>query len=155
MALLVDIPGGQPLTLEHLVLDVNGTITRGGELIPGVAEGLRALTGLLSVWLVSADTFGTLDTVAEQVDGARACRVRTGADKVRAVDQLGPRRCVAVGNGANDAGMLTAAALALVVIGAEGASGRALAAADLVFTSVTDALACLRDPRLLAASLRP
>ena len=95
MALLVDLPGGQPLTLEHLVLDVNGTITRGGELIPGVAEGLRVLTGLLSVWLVSADTFGTLDTVAEQVDGARARRVRTGADKVRAVDQLGPRRCVA------------------------------------------------------------
>ena len=107
------------------------------------------------MWLVSADTFGTLDTVAEQstVPAPAGC-VPAPTRCVRS-DQLGPRRCVAVGNGANDAGMLTAAALGLVVIGAEGASGRALAAADLVFTSVTDALRCLRDPRLLAASLRP
>ena len=151
----MDIPGSQRLTLDHLVLDVNGTLIRRGELISGATEALQALTGDLTLWLLSADTYGTLDVVADQIDGAGVHRVRSGEDKTRAVEQLGPRRCVAVGNGANDAGMLATAALGLAVVGPEGASGRALAVSDLVFASVTDALGCLRDPRMLAASLRP
>ena len=33
----LDIPGYGTLALEHLVLDVNGTIAEGGELLPAVA----------------------------------------------------------------------------------------------------------------------
>ena len=57
-------------------------------------------------------------------------------------------------NGTNDAEMLREAALGIAVIGPEGASGATVAAADLVCRSINDALGLLRDPRVLAATLR-
>ena len=62
---------------------------------------------------------------------------------------------VVIGNGANDALVLEAAALGIVVLGPEGASSRALRAADIVCSAVTDALDLLLDPTALAATLRP
>ena len=32
------IPGGDVISLRHLVLDYNGTLAAGGKLLPGVAE---------------------------------------------------------------------------------------------------------------------
>jgi len=63
-----------------------------------------------------------------------------------ALEIFGAGRSAAVGNGANDAEMLAAAALGIAVIGPEGASTAALMAADLVCGSVTDALDLLADP---------
>ena len=39
----VDIPGLRELSLEHLVLDYNGTLAEDGNLLPGVAAALKAL----------------------------------------------------------------------------------------------------------------
>jgi soluble P-type ATPase len=44
--------------------------------------------------------------------------------------------------------------LRISVIGAEGAAGRALVAADVVVASVADALDLLRYPKRLVATLR-
>jgi soluble P-type ATPase len=152
--LVVDVPGRAALRLEHVLLDVNGTITDRGQLVEGVAERLAALAGTLEVTLLSADTFGTLETVAAAV-GARAERVESGAGKVRIVEGLGTERCVAIGNGANDAGMLAACALGIAVVGPEGAAAAAVDAADVVCTSIVDALDLLLDTRALIATLRP
>ncbi len=67
---------------------------------------------------------------------------------------LGPERCVAIGNGANDAAMLEAAALGIAVVGPEGAAASAVGNADVVCTSITDALDLLLDERALIATLR-
>jgi soluble P-type ATPase len=65
VTLRVPVPGEQELVLEHLVFDVNGTLTDRGELIAGVEEHLAALRGGLELHAVSADTFGTAETLAE------------------------------------------------------------------------------------------
>jgi soluble P-type ATPase len=62
---------------------------------------------------------------------------------------------VAVGNGRNDVLMLRAAALGIVVVGPEGASARAVEAADVVAGSMPHALALLAEPAMLTATLRP
>lgn len=36
----IEIPGGETLRLEHLVLDFSGTLARDGRLLPGVRERL-------------------------------------------------------------------------------------------------------------------
>jgi P-type E1-E2 ATPase len=154
MTLRVDVPGHEPLSLEHLVLDVNGTLANRGELIEGVAERLAAVTGILQVHLLSADTFGTLQAIAARL-GARETPIATGDDKLRFVHELGAARCAAVGNGANDTAMLKAAALGIAVVGPEGAAGSALAAANVACTSILDALDLLLDERALVATLRP
>ena len=151
----VTVPGGPRLHLTHLLLDVNGTLTLRGALLPGVAERLHRLRGRLGVRLLTADTFGTLAAVRSDLAGIPADRIGGGADKAAAVARLGPDGCAAIGKGANDAAMLTAAALGIAVLGPEGASPATLLAADVVCRSVTDALDLLIDPRLLGATLRP
>jgi hypothetical protein len=54
--------------------------------------------------------------------------VSTGADRHGYVEWLGAEKCAAVGNGRNDAEMLTASALGIAVIGPEGAHAAAVAA---------------------------
>jgi P-type E1-E2 ATPase len=153
VTLVREIPGQGALRLDHLLLDVNGTLTDRGELIAGVPERLAAVSAFLEPRLLSADTFGTLGAVAARL-GAAAHRVSSGEEKAALVATLGEERCAAIGNGANDAAMLASAALGLAVIGREGAAGTALRAADVVCASILDALDLLLDERALAATLR-
>jgi P-type E1-E2 ATPase len=153
MTLSLQVPGRPSRELEYLLLDANGTLSRRGVLLDGVAERLAALRPLLQLRLLSADTFGTLAGLAEQLElPARA--VRSGGEKLTVLRELGPARCAAIGNGSNDALMLADAALGIAVVGAEGCSAAALSACDLVCASVVDALDLLQDPRALAATLR-
>jgi P-type E1-E2 ATPase len=151
----VDIPGRGTLELEHLVLDLNGTIALDGEVRVGVPQRLVALLEKLHIHLVTADTQGRASTIAGQL-GVRLVLVTPGdeADQKRAlVEQLGAEQVVAIGNRANDAGMLRAAAMGIAVIGTEGLAVEALQAADMVAT-IQDALDLLLHPRRLVATLR-
>jgi len=154
VTLSVSIPGLAELHLEHLLVDVNGTLTNRGELLDGVEARLGRLSNALDIRLVSADTFGTLDTVAARMN-LTAVRASTGEDKLRLLEQLGRERCAVIGNGSNDALVLEAAAIGFAVIGPEGASAAALRSADVVCASGTDALDLLLDPKALSATLRP
>lgn len=153
MTVTVEIPGGESLYLDHLALDLNGTLTNRGALIPGVAERVAALSEQLTVHVLSADTFGTLTALADRL-GFRAHVARTALEKEQFVEQLGAERCVAIGNGANDARMLDVSALGIAVIGPEGAAASALHAADVVCGSILDALDVILEKRALVATLR-
>jgi soluble P-type ATPase len=154
VTLRVAIPGWRDFELEHVLLDVNGTLTNRGELVPGIRARIATLRETLTVHLVSADTFGTLDGIAAGL-GVDAVRAQTGADKLLQLDRHGRDRCAVIGNGANDVPVLEAAALGFVVIGPEGASSAALRAADVVCQSAADAIDLLLDPQALSATLRP
>lgn len=107
----------------------------------------------LNVQLLSADTFGTLERIASEL-GVEAQVVAGGQEKARALHDLGAGGCAAIGNGANDRTMLATAALGIAVIGPEGAASSAVAAADVVCVSITDALDLLLEDRVLIAALR-
>jgi soluble P-type ATPase len=152
----IDIPGFRALRLDHLVVDYNGTLAEDGRLLAGVAEALEALAGSLAIHVVTADTFGV---AAQQLAALPVELVVVGRDdqaeaKVRYATSLGASTVVAIGNGRNDREMLGAAALGIAVIQHEGASSESIAAADVVATSITQALALLRYPKRLVATLR-
>jgi P-type E1-E2 ATPase len=149
----VPVPGRAGLELEHLILDVNGTLTDRGRLIDGVAGRVHALRSRLALHVLSADTYGNAQDIAARV-GATFRRVAHGDEKRAHVERLGATRTAAIGNGANDAPMLATAALGIAVIGPEGAGSAALAAADIVTGSILAALDVLSDPTALAATLR-
>lgn len=152
----VEVPGFGRLEIEHLVLDYNGTLAVDGHLIDGVAEDLNALAERLTVHVVTADTFGR---AGEALAGVR-CRLQIlppgGQDMAKRdfVRKLGPDRVACIGNGRNDRLMLREAALGVAVILAEGASGLALADADVVFVDIRAALALFSRPLRLVATLR-
>ena len=153
--LQVKIPGREELTLTHLVLDYNGTIAEDGAIIEGIAERLEALSKVLQICVITADTHGT---------AAKRCAglplevktfptVEVGAIKAEEVRKLsGGMACI--GNGFNDIGMCDAADISICVIGKEGCCGALLAHADVVVTSILDALDLLLKTDRLRATLR-
>jgi P-type E1-E2 ATPase len=153
----VDVPGWRRLRLDELVLDVNGTLTSDGVLLPGTRERVAAVRSILEVRLLSADTFGRLDSIAAEL-GVTAQRLASGEpealQKARVVQELGAERTIAIGNGANDVGMLEEGALGIAVLGPEGLAVPALLAADVLVASIEDALDLLLNPRRLIATLR-
>jgi soluble P-type ATPase len=80
--------------------------------------------------------------------------VHDGEDKARMVRSLGASSVVAIGNGRNDVPMFQAAALAIAVLGPEGADPHALMAADIVAADPLDAIDLLLSPARLRATLR-
>jgi soluble P-type ATPase len=56
----IDIPGLLPLQAKHLVLDFNGTLAIDGKLINGVGQLLELLNSQLDIYILTADTFGTV-----------------------------------------------------------------------------------------------
>ena len=110
------MPGRAALQLEHLVLDVNGTLALDGALLPSVAERLTELRTQRTLHLLTADTHGRRREIDGQLNltGVRFAH-GTPADEQKAahVRMLGAERVVAIGNGRNDALMLREAALAI------------------------------------------
>jgi P-type E1-E2 ATPase len=152
----LNLPGATHLHLDHLVLDVNGTLALDGRLLEGVAERIAALQGQVSVHLLTADTHGRQATI-DQVLGLQAVRLKPGGEagqKGDYVRSLGAENVAAVGNGANDAEMLKAAALSIAVLGGEGLAIATLLAADALACGPLDALDLLLNPRRLVATLR-
>ena len=154
--LAIDIPGRGQLQLEHLVFDVNGTLAVDGVLIDGVVAGLERLRGTLDIHLLTADTHGRQAELDRQL-GLTAVRIPPGGEaeaKAAFVQDLGADRVLAIGQGANDAGMLREAAIGVAVLSAEGTSTEALQAADLVVPDIVLGLALVEHPIRLKASLR-
>jgi P-type E1-E2 ATPase len=153
----IAIPGREPLTLEHAIFDLNGTLAMDGVLAEGVATRLSRLGRQLHCVIASADTHGTLERVAEHL-GVEARRVERGTEKaalLRALRGTGAGGVVAVGNGMNDLEMFREADLAIAVLGTEGTATTTLVAADVICRSGEDAIDLLLHTDRLVATLRP
>lgn len=153
--LTVEIPGRAPLTLNHLVLDYNGTIAEDGIVIGGIAERLEELKNLLSICVITADTHGTAAKHCEglPLEVLTYPTVEVGTIKAEQVKALSGG-VVCIGNGYNDILMSDAADLSIAVIGKEGCCGALLQHADVVVTDILDALDLLLKQGRLRATLR-
>jgi P-type E1-E2 ATPase len=152
----ITIPGRAEYEIEHVVLDLNGTIGLDGGLLDGVATRLSRLGEEAHLTLATADTHGGashlghalgLDTVLLEAAGQ-------AEQKLGVVRRLGVERTVAIGNGANDTLMLKESAIGICVIGGEGAATEAVFAADVVVNDILEALDLLLKPTRLVATLR-
>jgi len=152
----LSIPGHGDFVLNHAVLDVNGTLATDGRLLKSVEPRLIALADKIELHLLTADTHGRQSEIDAQLKLV-ATRVQPGNEsgqKTEFVQSLGSESVVAIGNGANDIGMLKAAAIGIAVLGEEGLSVEAMLAADVLCPSIVDALDMLLIPQRLRATLR-
>ncbi len=152
----LNIPGRGALQLQHLVTDVNGTLAVDGVLIDGLAKRIAALRDRLTIHLLTADTHGRQAIIDQQLNltGVRLQGGNEQQQKRTYVEKLNPSSVVAIGQGANDAGMLKVAALGICVMSAEGTATETLLAADLVVPSNFVAFDLLDKPLRILASLR-
>ncbi len=152
----LNIPGRGLIQLQHLVCDVNGTLTVDGQLIEGVKQKLSSLRDRLTLHLVTANTLGKQDTIDQQLN-VRSVRIQPGMEaeqKANFVQQLGAELVVAIGQGANDAAMLRAAGLGICILSPEGTAVDTLVEADLVVSNICEALDLLDKPLRIVATLR-
>jgi len=152
----IDIPGIKKIYAEHLVLDYNGTVAEDGKLISGVADIINRISDNLEVHVITADTFGKS---AEELMGVKCTLDIIGKgdqqkQKLDFIESLGAEKVISIGNGFNDILMVRDAALGISVIQREGASAKTVAAADIIVTSIIDALELILNPLRIAATLR-
>ncbi|MBQ3405735.1 MAG: HAD family hydrolase [Lachnospiraceae bacterium] len=151
----IDIPGRDMITIEHLVLDYNGTVAEDGQLIDGVEERMRALKELVDIHVLTADTYGTVRAQCDPIGVHVETFPRAGAAecKLEIVQRLGSH-VMCVGNGFNDVLMFDAADLSVAVLEKEGTYAGLIAHADIVTRSIVDAFDLLIRTDRMRATLR-
>ena len=150
-----NIPGREKLVIENLCLDYNGTIANNGELISGAKEKILELKNKLNIFVLTADTYHTVEKQCEELgitiktfdkEGAALC-------KEEIITSLG-KNTAAFGNGFNDIQMFDKAVLGVAVIEKEGVCAKLIPHADIVVNSIIDAFDLLLNANRLKATLR-
>ena len=154
--IVIDIPGLGKLQVSNMVLDYNGTLAIDGSFINGVEERLNRLAEELTVYVITADTFGKAAVSLKNVNCNLTILGKGNQQQQKAgfIEKLGAQQVVAIGNGLNDALMLETAALGIAVVQQEGAAVKTLQKADVVFNNINDALDLFLNPLRLKATLR-
>lgn len=152
----LNIPGHGQIELEHLVCDVNGTLAVDGKLQEGLVRAFSTLKDRLEIHLITANMHGKQEVIDHQLN-LQAVKIQLGEEalqKAAYIEQIGADKVVAIGQGANDAGMLKNARIGICVFSPEGVAIETLLAADLVVSNINNALELLEKPLRLVSSLR-
>ena len=152
----IQIPGYKTLQLEHLVLDYNGTMAVDGMLISGVKEALVRLSEKIKIHVLTADTFGKVESEVNDIPRTLSILPVENQDKGKLdyIKSLNTDKTVCIGNGRNDRLMLKEAVLGIALIQEEGAAVETVLSADVVCPDIVSALELLTNPIRLVATLR-
>ena len=152
-----DIPNYKKLEIENIIFDINGTIQFSGNLSSGFKDKLEELKPHFNIILVSADTRGNLEELANilKVKFEKLVRGKSEREqKAEIVDKYDAKKTIAIGNGNNDELMLKKAALGIAIIGSEGATFNAIKSADIVVIDPIHAIEIILDEKKMIGTLR-
>jgi len=121
-----------------------------------VREMLGQLATLVDIYVITADTFGSVqaELTGEPLKVIRISGKDERAEKLAFVQQIGSQQTLSIGNGNNDALMLRESAIGIAIMGREGCAKSALDNADLLVGDILCALEMLICPERLKATLR-
>ena len=162
-------PGQSNLDIEFILIDFNGTLAIDRRVHPKAKDKINLLSKRTKIYIFvnpptpPFDKGGKGGILAKELIEERLRKVKaeiiylaegdSSGKKLDLLRQLGPTRCVAIGNGMDDAALMQEAAIGICVISKEGSSGEAMKHADLVFTDILDALDFLLKPLRQKATL--
>ncbi len=153
--ILIERPGLTPLEIEFVLVDFDGTLAIDRRVHPKAKDKINLLSKRTDLYVLTTQKKELIEERLRKVK-AEFVYFTEGDSSRRKLDllrQLGPTRCVAIGNGMDDAAMIEEAGIGICVIGKEGSSGEAVKNADLVFTDILDAFDFLLKPLLQKATL--
>lgn len=151
-----EIPGRGNIEIQNIIFDYNGTIAVDGQLIEGVKDLINQLSRSVNIYILTADTYGTVKSECGDINGKVLTfpNENAGKSKQEIVEELGGDCTLCVGNGYNDIPMFKEAALSIAVVEGEGASGKLLVEADIVTRSILETLSILLNRNMIKATLR-
>lgn len=154
--LVYEIPGREDIEIENLVLDYNGTIAVDGKILEGVKDLLSILKDQVNIYILTADTYGTVEDECSNIAGRVLTfpRENAGKSKRDIIKKLGGEKTICIGNGFNDIPMFKEATLSIAIIEGEGASAQLLVHADIISRSIIEALEIILNEDKIRATLR-
>jgi soluble P-type ATPase len=154
--LIYEIPGRDNIDIKNIVFDYNGTIAVDGKLIVGVQELINKLSESANIYILTADTYGTVEKECMGINAKVLTfpKENAGESKKDIVTELGGHNTICLGNGFNDIPMFEEAILSIGIIEGEGISGKLLVKADIVARSIIEALQILLNKNMIKATLR-
>lgn len=154
--ILYEIPGRDNIEIENIVFDYNGTIAINGKLIDEVKESLNTLAKQVDIYILTADTYGTVQKACEDIDGKILTfpKEDAGKSKKEVVENLGGQKTICIGNGYNDIFMFEESILSIAIIEGEGASGKLLSKADIVVRNIIEGINIILNKNMVKATLR-
>lgn len=152
----IDVPSAGKFRIDHLVCDFNGTIAFDGILMENIIPLLKELSKVLTVHIITADTFGMVEEQTKLLPVNLVIIPPRNQDQAKLdyIKKLGINSVIALGNGLNDNQMLKHSALGICLLQREGCSAETLINADIVCSSAVDALNLMLKPKRLISTLR-
>ncbi len=152
--MMYEIPNAEPIELNTVVLDLNGTLSVNGVVPEGAKERLQRLRDLgFKIILFTGNQRGNADQLCGEL-GIEFVVAKTAAEKEEQMLKLEIAKCVAIGNARIDIGTFKHAKLSILTLQAEGIHTGALEHADIIVPSINDALDLLLNKDSLCATMR-
>lgn len=154
--ILYKIPGRKNIEIENVIFDYNGTIAVDGKLIDGVSKLINKLSKHVNIYILTADTYGTVEKECIGIEGKLLTfpKESAGESKRDIVSNLVGEKTLCLGNGFNDIPMFEEAILSIAVIEREGASAKLLTKADIVVRDIRDGINIILNENMIKATLR-
>ncbi len=153
--ILIERPGLNPLEIEFILIDFEGTLAIDRRVHPKAKDKINLLSKRAKIYILTKEKKELIEERLRKVK-AEIVYLDEGGSSQRKLDllhQLEPTRCVAMGNGVDDAAMIKEAGIGISIIGKEGSAGEAVRNSDLVFIDILDALDFLLKPLRQKATL--
>ena len=153
--ILLQRPGQDPLEIEFIMLNFEGTLATDGRVHPKAKDKINLLSKRARIFIFTTGEKESVSAVLRNVK-AEVVYLREGEasrGKLDLLQQLGPRRAVAIGSGMSDIEMIQNSGLGIGVMSREGTLSEVIGKADLVFMTVVDALDFLLKPLRQRATL--
>ena len=141
-------PGHEPLEIDFILVDFDGTLASDGRVHPKAKDKLNLLAKRARIYILAKEEKERVEEILKRVKAEVVYIAEGGACQAKSdlVRRIGASRTVAIGNGMEDASMIEEAGLGICMLGKEGTATSSLQKADLVFTSILDALDFLLKP---------
>ncbi len=148
-------PGKDPLEIEFILLDFEGTLASDGRVHPKAKDKINLLSRRTKIYILAKGEKGRVEETLRKVraETIHLTEGEASQQKLEILRRLGASKTAAIGNGMDDVLMLEEAGLAICVIGKEGTSAEVITKADVVAMNIVDALDFLLKPLRQRATL--
>ena len=152
--MIFNIPKGNSIEINNIVLDLNGTLAVKGVVSEKTKLLIKELKKLeYRIVLISGDIRGNAKTIAEELE-IELFLGSTSEEKANQMRFLNKENTAAIGNARIDIGTFKNSILSVATLQAEGIHTAILKHVDIIVPSIEDALNLFIEKKSLEGTLR-
>jgi len=152
--MIFNIPEGEPIEINTIVLDLNGTLAVKGIVAEKTKLLIRELKNLdYKVVLISGDIRGNAKTIANELE-IELLLGKNSAEKALRMQSFSKENTAAIGNARIDIGTFENSILSVATLQSEGIHTGILKHVDIIVPSIDDALNLFIEKKSIEGTLR-